>query len=357
MADRSNILSLPYIQPNQAQKHVTHNEALRLLDILVQLAVEDDTQATPASSPLQGARYIVAQNGLEDWAGHDGELAVFDNGTWQFFEPKAGWQAYVAVRHAMVVHNGNDWQAPDTADFHDIAALGVGMTATVQSPFSAKLNSALWTAQYDADGGSGSIVHRINKEAAAQNAGFVFQTDFETRSLFGLFGNELFRLSMSPNGTDFKDGFVIDPATAIVEQPHLPRFKAATNFDNTGPADSWIKIAINEAEYNDQGTFDAVTNVFTAPADGSYMFGASLAYGGISGDDARMGGRLIRNGSAQINGSTGFENAVHVDNETVLTLQTLTYLNAGDTVELQGIMRGFAGNFIGASTTFWGMKV
>lgn len=32
-------LQLPYIAASQAQKHVTHNEALVLLDALVQLAV------------------------------------------------------------------------------------------------------------------------------------------------------------------------------------------------------------------------------------------------------------------------------------------------------------------------------
>ncbi|MDC0929674.1 hypothetical protein OAS03_02640 [Planktomarina temperata] len=32
-------LSLHYIQQNQAQKHVTHNEGMRLLDGVVQLSV------------------------------------------------------------------------------------------------------------------------------------------------------------------------------------------------------------------------------------------------------------------------------------------------------------------------------
>ena len=33
------VLALPYIQPAQAQKHVTHDEAMRVLDVIVQLAV------------------------------------------------------------------------------------------------------------------------------------------------------------------------------------------------------------------------------------------------------------------------------------------------------------------------------
>ena len=37
MSDLSPILSLPLLQASQAQKHVTHNEALMQLDLLVQL--------------------------------------------------------------------------------------------------------------------------------------------------------------------------------------------------------------------------------------------------------------------------------------------------------------------------------
>jgi Protein of unknown function (DUF2793) len=59
MSDQSQILSLPYIQPAQAQEHVTHNEALRSLDALVQLAVTDASQSSPPVTPSAGARYIV----------------------------------------------------------------------------------------------------------------------------------------------------------------------------------------------------------------------------------------------------------------------------------------------------------
>ena len=47
MADISPHLLLPYILAAQAQKHVTHNEAIRLLDAVVQLSVLDrDLTAT-----------------------------------------------------------------------------------------------------------------------------------------------------------------------------------------------------------------------------------------------------------------------------------------------------------------------
>ena len=39
MPDTTPNLALPFILPSQAQKHVTHNEALQQLDAVVQLAV------------------------------------------------------------------------------------------------------------------------------------------------------------------------------------------------------------------------------------------------------------------------------------------------------------------------------
>jgi hypothetical protein len=54
MSDTSAILSLPYIQPAQAQKHVTHNEALHHLELLVQLSVTDRARSDPPAALTDG---------------------------------------------------------------------------------------------------------------------------------------------------------------------------------------------------------------------------------------------------------------------------------------------------------------
>jgi hypothetical protein len=59
-------LRLPYIMAAQSQKHVTHNEAIRALDAVVQLAVLDRDLAAPPVSPAEGDRYIVAANPTGD---------------------------------------------------------------------------------------------------------------------------------------------------------------------------------------------------------------------------------------------------------------------------------------------------
>lgn len=50
--DQTPKLKMPYILPSQAQKHVTHNEALRLLDAVVYLSVKSGSRIrTPEALP------------------------------------------------------------------------------------------------------------------------------------------------------------------------------------------------------------------------------------------------------------------------------------------------------------------
>jgi len=53
------------------------------------------------------------------------------------------------------------------------------------------------------------------------------------------------RIATTPDATTFKDAMKIDPATEIVNQPHLPRFSATTNYDNNLFADAWTTTGIN----------------------------------------------------------------------------------------------------------------
>ena len=88
MPDTSERLSLPYLMPAQAQKHVTHNEALQRLDLLVQLAVEGFDANTPPALPQAGEVHALGTAPTAAWAGHVGELAVWIGETWQFSAPQ-----------------------------------------------------------------------------------------------------------------------------------------------------------------------------------------------------------------------------------------------------------------------------
>ena len=187
--------------------------------------------------------------------------------------------------------------------------------------------------------------------------GLTLQTGFVTKALLGLFGSDKFRLAVSADGSTFFDGLVVDNTIGIVEQPRLPRFKAYTDYDNYVSVASWTKIALNNTDYNDQGCFDAGTGLFTAPADGTYLFGGTLLYKINASATARMRGRLVLNGTTEIRGSFGEISATHVSLATAIWLQTMVPLTAGDTVELQGYFRVADGYFAADHTSFWGCKV
>ena len=86
--DETPNLRLPYIMAAQSQKHVTHNEAIRALDAVVQLSVLDRDLSTPPGSPADGARYIVAGSPTGAWSGHAGNIAAYQDGAWTFYPPR-----------------------------------------------------------------------------------------------------------------------------------------------------------------------------------------------------------------------------------------------------------------------------
>jgi len=357
MSDTTTNLLLPYILAAQAQKHVTHNEALRILDGLVQLSVLDRDLTAPPGSPADGDRYIVASGATGDWAGWDLNVAMFTDGAWLRLPPRTGWRVWVEDEELLLVYDGTGWVGTTPSSLQNLALLGLGTTADAANPFSAKLNAALWTAMTGAEGGTGDLFYTMNKEAAGNDLGLTLQTNFVTKALVGLFGSDRFRLAVSPDGSTFFDGLSVDNANGIIDQPQLPRFKAWTNYDNYVGVGAWTKIGLNNTDYNDQGAFDAGTSLFTAPVDGTYLFGATLLYKMNASATARMRGRLVLNGLTEIRGSFGESSATHVSLATAIWLQTMVPLTAGDTVELQGYFRAQDGYFAADHTSFWGAKI
>ncbi|WP_028714362.1 DUF2793 domain-containing protein [Paracoccus sp. J55] len=108
MANSAN-LALPYLAASQAQKHVTHNEALRLLDGIVQLSAADRGVNTPPGSPAEGACYIVGGAPTGAWAGWGGNIAMWADGAWLRLVPKPGWTCWVQDEGMFYVHNGAGW--------------------------------------------------------------------------------------------------------------------------------------------------------------------------------------------------------------------------------------------------------
>lgn len=109
MPDTTAHLALPFIMAAQAQKHVTHNEALRLLDGIVQLSVLDRDLTDPPGSPAEGDRYIPAAGATGAWAGWDGSIAYWIDGAWMKILPAPGWLAWAVDESQALVWTGSAW--------------------------------------------------------------------------------------------------------------------------------------------------------------------------------------------------------------------------------------------------------
>lgn len=102
-------LALPFLQPGQAQKEVTHNEALQAVDMLVQPVAETAGTGTPPGAPAEGRCWIVAEPAVGAWAGRAGQIAQWTPGGWRFAVPAAGWRCHVRDRDGQMLHDGSGW--------------------------------------------------------------------------------------------------------------------------------------------------------------------------------------------------------------------------------------------------------
>jgi hypothetical protein len=217
---------LPYIAQGQAQKEVTHNDALNQLDALVDLFLLDRNLSAPPGSPANGDTYLVAASPTGAWAGQAGKLAYSIDGAWRFYSPLKGLIAYVADEQIILIYTGSSWVDWATLlAFQNLPLLGVGTTADGTNPFSAKLNKALWTAKTVAEGGDGDLRYTLNKEADGNTVSFLFQKAFSGRAEFGLVGDNDFRLKVSPDGSTWYDALTVDRANGRLKpaQPLLAR--------------------------------------------------------------------------------------------------------------------------------------
>jgi hypothetical protein len=77
-------LALPFISASQAQKHVTHNEAIAVLDTVTQLSIESMNVTSPLIDAPRGRTFhrarrrirSLVQQGRQDRAAGNRRLAI-----------------------------------------------------------------------------------------------------------------------------------------------------------------------------------------------------------------------------------------------------------------------------------------
>ncbi|MCW1917220.1 DUF2793 domain-containing protein [Rhodobacter sp. KR11] len=206
MANKTSLQLLPYLAPSQAQKHVTYNAAIQLLDVLVQTSAESRFLTAPPLTPVAGDSYIVGPGASGDWTGETNSVAVFNGSFWDFYEPKTGWRVWVQSEGAEAVFDGTDWTT--SADRPErVARLGIATDSDDTNRLALSSDASLFN-----NAGAGHQL-KINKAAAGNTASILFQTGFSGRAEMGTVGNNDFTLKVSADGTTFVNGLTIEAAT------------------------------------------------------------------------------------------------------------------------------------------------
>lgn len=109
MTETSN-LKLPLLQPSQAQKHVTVNDALVRLDALIGVVLVSRSLPSPPEEVADGSCYAVPAAAAGVWQGRAGQIALHANGGWIFVEPRRGWRAWIEDEHVLALHDGTSWR-------------------------------------------------------------------------------------------------------------------------------------------------------------------------------------------------------------------------------------------------------
>lgn len=239
-------LKLPLLVSNQSQKEITHNEALTILDNLINNGVKDKDLTTPPENPSQNDLYIVGVGASGEWEGKDNQLAFYDNG-WRFCQARQGTKYWVNDENCIYVFNSTSWtkfsneneniitelsQLDDVSlnsisqddilkfngtnfvnskELNNLTGLGINCECDNDNKLATKSNYVL----FDNNGTDSKV--KVNKSTATQTASHLFQNNYSGRAEFGLIGNDDFTLKVSSDGSEWKESFVVDKTTGNID--------------------------------------------------------------------------------------------------------------------------------------------
>lgn len=217
IVDSSARLGLPYIIASQAQKHLTHNEALAILETLVQPVVSDIAASTPPTDPAEGDCVVVGQGASGPFTGKDGMIAAWIGATWHFHAPQIGWAVVRGSDGQMFVFGASGWAtSPAPAIQDNLVQIGINAAASTSNRLTVASDASLFTAQSDD--------HRltINKAGTGNTASLVFQSGWSGRAEMGLAGADGLSIKVSADGSAWHDALSIDAGSGLVRLPGRP---------------------------------------------------------------------------------------------------------------------------------------
>lgn len=101
--------ALPLLEPGQAQKEMTHNEALALLDLLTHASAVAADAETPPGDPEAGQCWILGAAPTGGWAGHAGAIAGWTESGWRFAAPHEGMRVWIEESQCFALFSSGSW--------------------------------------------------------------------------------------------------------------------------------------------------------------------------------------------------------------------------------------------------------
>ena len=203
-------LALPYIAANQAQKHVPHNDAIAMIDGILQLSIVSRGLNAPPGTFVDGNRFLISATPTAEWLGQAGLIAFRNAGLWQFLVPRKGWALWVEAESVFLIYDGTNWVAPPVPQImQNMTLLGVNATADATNKLAVSSSAVLFN-----NVGNG-IQLKFNKNVLTDTASLLYQTGFSGRAEMGATGDDSFHIKVSPDGASWKEGMLLDATSGL----------------------------------------------------------------------------------------------------------------------------------------------
>lgn len=138
--------ALPLLEAGQAQKEMTHNEALQRVDLLAQASVVAVGTDLPPVEPVPGQCWAVGAAPVGAWAGQARALAGWTGGGWRFVAPREGTAVWSVADGCTATFADGQWRVGRIAAA-ELLVGGVRVVGAQRPAIAAPLGGATADAQ------------------------------------------------------------------------------------------------------------------------------------------------------------------------------------------------------------------
>lgn len=135
---------LPLLAVGQAQKEYVHNEALLLIDTIMNLSVQgisnnpifiDQAENDVSSPPLQS--WLIGDQPTGIWQQRSNHIATWTRSGWRYLAPIEGMQIYHQELKCCIIFDGSQWDVPDSLE---ISAQGANIDQEARQSIQSVIN-------------------------------------------------------------------------------------------------------------------------------------------------------------------------------------------------------------------------